>query len=266
MKKLILCTLLLIISLTFLLSGCIKIDISTGIDEELTAYLSYRIEMKLDEVDLRYRDILKNALNRIGWYYQEEFDFSVQMDIENNPCRLVMTKRIGNNNFEQAFNSLESLLTNEEITPFMVVNMAQDGSERQKRYIFSAETDISQIMHLSNYEELSPALQEQLSSAIETGEGNITLTLPGSEIVRHSHQASWLGNQAVITVPLSYTNRTSFELAGVLNLHSDGTPAGSVNEITSDLTWLRNVSVIVCSAVIIILLIIFLLTKLLRKR
>jgi len=266
MKKRTICIVLLIITLITLLSGCIKIEISTGIDEEYTAFLSYRIEMDADEIDVRYRDILSNALNRIGWHYQEYMDFSVQLDIENNPNVLVMTKKIQNNSFEQAYTALENLLKNEEMTPFMRVDMAFDSNERQDRYIISAETDISQIMRLSNYEELSPALQEQLNNALETGTGTIILTLPNSEIATHSHQINRENNQIIMDVPLSYTERTDFELSGVLNLLVDGSPGGSLNEITHELTRFRNMSIIICAAVVVLLLIILLLTKLPKKR
>jgi len=266
MRKIYICTILLIISLTFLLSGCIKVDINTGIDEHFTAFLTYHIEMELDKVDARYREILKNALNRIGWYYQEELDFGVQFDVENNPVVLIMTKRIENSSFEQAFGSLEDLLTNEEITPFMMVDMALDSSERQKRYIFNAETDISQILRLSNYEELSPSLQELLKNAIENGEGNITLTLPNSEVFSHSNEINIVNNQATITVPLSYTEQTSIGFAGVLNFRADGSPAGKLNEIINDLSWHITLSIILCISVIILLLIVYLLTKLSNKK
>jgi len=178
----------------------------------------------------------------------------------------VMTKQIRNGSFEQAYKSLENLLTDESITPFMMVDMAIDSSERQKRFVFNAETDISQILRLSNYEELSPALQEQLGDAIDNGEGSITLTLPSSETIRSSHQINKFLNQVTITVPLSLTDRTGLDYSGVLNINADGLPAGSISEITHDLTRLRNLSIVICCAVIVFLIIIFLLTRLSRKR
>jgi len=248
------------------LAGCIKIDISAGIDENYTSFLSYNIEMELKDFDERYSERIKNALNRIGWHYQEELGFTVELDIENNPCRLIMTKRMVNSSFEQAYKSLENLLTNEDMTPFMKVDMAFNGSERQDRYIFYAATDISQIIQLSNAGELSPVLQEELEKAIETGKGSITLSLPGSEIAGNSHPVDMLHHQAVMSVPLSFAGQTEIELAGVLNRLADGSPGGPLNEITHDLNRFRSLSVIVSCAVLVLLLIIFLLIKISARK
>lgn len=249
-----------------LLSGCIKFDISTGIDENYTAFLSYNIELDVSDFDARYRDRLTNALNRIGWHYQQELGFIVDLDIENNPCRLTMIKRVENSSFEQAFASLEGLLKNEEITPFLQVDMAFNKTERQNRFILSAETDIPHIMGLSNAEELSPALYEQLKNAMETGEGTITVILPSSDTSIHSHPVNMYYDQVVMDVPLSYTGRTDFELAGTLNLLADGTHGGPLYIITHDLTRFRNLSVIISCAILIILLIVLLLKKLSQSK
>jgi len=266
MRKRVLYIILLIVSLTFLLSGCFKLDIDIGVDEYNTAFLSYSVEMDLEEFDMRYKERLTNALNRIGWYYQEELGFVVELDIENNPSRLVMTKRVENGSFEQAYKSLENMLKNEDMTPFMQVDMAFNSGERQNRYIFNAITDISQVMRLSNAEELSPALQEELEKAIETGEGSITLTLPASEVISSSHSVEKLYNHAIMAAPLSYTEQTELEILGILNLHSDGTPAGSLHEIIHDLNKFRNLSIIISLAVLVLLLIVILLRKLSKNK
>jgi len=266
MKKNHLCLIVMIISLIFLLSGCIKIDIKIGVDEGYTAFLSYDIEMDLEKIDIRYKERIQNALNRIGWHYQEENGFIVELDIENNPSRLVMTKRTENDSFENAYKSLESMLTNENITPFMTVDMASDNSKQQNRYIFKASTDISQIIQLSNAEELSPVLQEEFINAIETGEGTITLLLPASEIISFSHQVNILYHQAIMAVPLSYTDKTELELTGVVNINADGSPGGSIHEITHELTKYRNLTVIGTCAVLVLLLIVVLLRMISKNK
>ena len=266
MRKTIIYIILLMVFLTLLLSGCIQIDIDTGIDMDFTSYLSYRIELSVSELDLQYQDALKNSLNRIGWHYQENLGFIVELHTETEPCLLIMTKRIENDSFEQAFESLEDMLTNEDITPFMQVDMAFQSLERQKRYSISAETDIPQIMRLSNAEDLTPALQLQLEDAMETGEGEITLRLPASELVSITHQANVQNNQAVMVVPLSFTDQTGFRMAGMLNLQRDGMIGGSLEEIVQEQTRLRNISILVCGAALIILLITLLVNKLTKMR
>jgi len=266
MRKATIIIALLLMSITFFASGCINIDINTGIDADFTSYLSYRIDMDVSEFDQRYQSLLKNALNRIGWHYQEELGFVVQMDIESDQCFLVMTRRVTNDSFEQAFESLESMLTNEDMTLFMQVDMAFQNFERQNRYLLYAETDIPQIMRLSNAEELPPSLLPRLEEAMEAGEGMITLTLPASEIVSSSHQANIVHNQAVMTVPLDFTAQTNLELAGIVNLLGDGTAAGSFDEIIREQTRQRNNVIFICSAAILVLLMTMLIINILKKR
>jgi len=265
MRKSVICIVIAVFSLTIFLSGCIKIDISTGVDADFTAYLTYNIEMDVSELDASYQELFRNAVHRIGWHYHENLGFIVEMDVNSDPCTLVMTRRVLNNSYEQAFKSLEFLLTNENITPFMQVDMAFESVYRQNRYIFNAETDILQILRLSNAEELSPALQEQLRDAITTGVGSITVELPASEVVSSSHQVRMLYHQATLEAPLHFVDRTGVELTGVLNLQSDGTPGGSLDDIIHELTMNRRLSIIISCAVLVILLIIALLVKLLRS-
>jgi len=257
------------LSLMILLSACTKIDISTGIDTDFTAYLSYNIEIDVEKLDFRYHNAIKRALNEIGWYYQEELGFGVQLNIETNPYSLVMTRRIQNNSFEQAYKSLESLLINEEITPFMTLDMAFQTSERQSNYIFSATTDIPFIMSLSNAEELSPMLQQQLADSMNTGEGTITLSLPAGDLVDSSHQATLINDQVVMIVPLSFTEETGFELIGSVTMLRDGTPGGSLYEIIQEQYRLRGIVIMACIiafGLLIITILIVILTRRIRTR
>ena len=266
MKKAKCMIILLILPVIILLTGCIKIDIDTGIDADFTAFLSYHIELDTGELDHQYQSILKNALNRIGWHYQEELGFIVELDVDTDTNVLIMTRRVANNNFEQAFDSLEAMLTDEDMTVFMQVDMVYQSFERQNRYLINALTDIPQIMRLSNAEDLSPALQQELDDAIRAGTGTITLTVPASEIVNTSHNVSLQNNLAVMSIPLRFTGQTGFELEGVINLLRDGAPGGSLNEIIREQTMMRDLIMIGCGAIIVILLIILLIISLTKKK
>jgi len=259
----------MVISLVLLmifLAGCTEIEISAGIDADLTAYLSYHIVIDVEEVDSRYHNTIKRALNEIGWYYQEEYNFVVQLNIETNPYSVNMSRRMQNSSLEQAYQSLKFLLTNEDITPLMTLDMAFQTSERQSKYILSATTDIPYIISLSNVEELSPAMLQQFKEAIETGEGNITLTLPTTEVYDSSHNVNVQNNQAIMVVPLSFTDRTDFELTGTINFLRDGTPGGSLNEIVQEQYRLRSFAVLACIAALGLFVITILIIILKRKR
>jgi len=266
MRKIKIYIILLVLSLVVLLSACTTIDISAGIDADFTAYLSYYIELDISDVDPRYHSALTRALNQIGWYYQEELDFTAELNITVEPYSLRMTRRLQNNSLEQAYRSLEFLLTNEDITPFMTVDMAYQSSERQNRYIFSASTDIPHIMSLSNAEELSPALQEQLIKGIEASKGSITISMPEGELVSSSHPVNSQSDRSVMVVPLSFTEQTNLQLTGTISLLRDGTPGGPLHEIIQELYRIRSFAIVICAAVLGLLFIIILIVILKKKK
>jgi hypothetical protein len=265
MKKYTIIGLLLILLSLFLLSGCINIEIIAGIDENFTSFLGYHIELDVRELDERYQNSLRRALNEIGWSYQEEHDFIVSFNTDSAPYTLTMTRRIENGSFEQAYEALRTLLTSENITPFMTVDMTYEGAERQHRYIFEAMTDIPQIMRLSNAEELTPELQQQLEEAIITGEGSVTITFPASELVSSSHPVNIQNNHSVLSVPLNYTSQTRVELSGMINLLEDGAIGGLLGELIDEQYSLRNRIVFICIVFFTMLLLIMLIIVIVRK-
>jgi len=266
LKKNIVYLIFTIAILITLLSGCIEIDIETGIDENFTSYLIYRITMDVRELDERYQGLMRNALNNIGWHYQEYQGFVVELDIESDPCTLIMTRRVESNNFEQAYASLENMLTNEDITPFMYVDMAYQSFERQNRYLFNAGTDIPQIMRLSNADDLPPALIEQLDTAIIDGTGSVTVSFPASEVIDSTHRARVQNNQTTMTIPLNFTEQTNFELTAVVNLLRDGTPGGTFEQILHEQTRFREIALYIGYAAAALLVITIIIAVLTRKK
>jgi len=244
-----------LILLMFLLSGCIQIDIDTGIYTNFTAYLSYTITLDVSEDDLLDQSMFLIALNRIGLHYQDNLGFTVGLNTEEPPYTMTMTRRVENENLEQAFDSLRDMLTDEDMTLFMQVEIAAQSFERQDRFMFFAMADIPQIMRLSNAEELPLEVLQELEEAIETGSGTITLSLPARELISHSHQARIESNRAVMEVPIDFSGQTAFELSAKRSFQGDGTPRGSFEEIIQELAQLRYIALIACCVAVLILLI-----------
>jgi len=252
--------------LTLLMSGCIEVDIEIGIDANFTSYLTYRISLDVRDFDEQYHDLMRNSMNRLGWHYQEYFDFNVELHLDTDPCLLIMTRRINNTSFEQAYASLKDLLTDDNITPFMQVDMVYQSFERQNKYLINAETDIPQIISLSNADDLPPALLEHFDEAILSGQGSITLSLPASEIISSAQQTEIRNNQAVLTVPLSFTDTTAFELTAAVNFLRDGTPGGTSEEIINEQNRLKEIALYTTFAAAGLLILTLLIAVLTRKK
>jgi len=242
-----------------LLSGCIQVDIETGIDADFTTFLTYDITMDVSEFDAIYQGQLKSALANLGLHYQEHLDFNVAVNYDEHLYSLIMTRRIRNSSYEEAYGSLKNLLSDEAMTPFMQVDFAYDSSVRQMSFLLGAKTDIPHIMQLSNADELPSYLQQKLAGAIEAGTGNITVTLPASETVSSSHPVDVAANQATMSLPMSFKEQTSFELITRLNFLRDGSIGGTLDEITAEQNRLRTIAVYACAAALGIIFIAILL-------
>jgi len=254
MKIRFLLLIVLLFLFTFLLTGCLIIDINIGIDGNFTSFLSYKIELDVSDIDPQYHIVLSSALNRLGWHYQQELDFNVGLNTDTTLYVLTMTKRVQNNNFMQAFESLKEMLTNEEMTAFMMVDMSLQSLPRQELFHIAAMLDIPQIISLTSSDELSPELLFEFEEAVRTGTGTVSLTLPVSEVIENSHSFNTQRYLAEMKVPLNYTDQTEFEFTGSLIFMEDGTIGTSYDDISQQLLDRRNIALIVCACAAVIFL------------
>ena len=225
-------TLLLLILIMFLISGCVLFDVSMGIDSNNTAYLLYHLEIDISQFNAHQQHNFRQALHRLAVHYHENLGFSVNLETDSNPLILTAEKRIANNNFEQAFDSLKSMITDEQMTIFMKVDMAEVSYPRQSGYIINATVDIPRIIQSNEMEELPPRFLRSYEDAIRDSSGTLTITLPADEIVDASHVAEIINGQVEMTVPLSFSRQTGFGLSARQYLQNTDidSPIGTVIE------------------------------------
>ena len=247
--------LILFCLLTVVLTGCLEVNIDIGIDRNYNAFLSYKAELDVSGIDPQYHSVLSRALNSIGWHYQEQFGFTASLNTDTQLYTLNMSKRISNSSFKSAFNSLKTMLTNEDMTAFMKVDMSIESFPRQELYYINAMLDIPQILSLSNVEELPPELLSEFDSALETGAGSVTLTMPVSEVLKNSKDVKMQYYLAEMAVPLSFSEQTEFEFAGSLIFMEDGTIGASFDDISEQIISKRNISLLICIIAAVVLLI-----------
>ena len=226
-------TLLLLVLLMFVMSGCALFDVGIGIDSNNTAYLSYHLELDVSTYTTHQQHNFKEALYQIAMHYHHNLDFSVNLETDANPLILTAEKRVLNNSFEQAFESLKAMLTDENVTIFMKVDMAQISYPRQIGYIFSATADIPRIIKSNDIYDLPPGLFRDYQEAINASTGTITLTLPADEIVNASHLTDIVRRQVMMDVPIRFNGQTTFELSAKQDLQGnifDGTIGAYIEE------------------------------------
>jgi len=246
---------ILITILTVLLTGCIRIDVSMGIDDDFTAYLIYEITIEIDEYNMEYEMQLRNALNQVGWHYQEELGFIASIHADYPPFTLTLTRRINNSSLEQAFSALEEMLKDETMSIFMEVDMVFQRFFRQDRYLLGAMVDIPQIMRLSSIEEMTPGIMERLNRAIEEGDGLISISLPASESIETTHPVSILDNRAETLILLDFTEQTEFKIEARVNYLRDGTVGPALDEIIEEQQQMSNIAVMISGAALLLMII-----------
>ena len=219
---------LMLVLFIFITTGCTRFDINIGIDADNTAYLSYFLEVDVSELNERQQHSFKEALYQIAVHYHRNLDFVVNLDLESNPIVFEAEKRIRNNSFEQAFESLKAMLTDEDMTVFMQVDMAQISYPQQMGYILSASTDIHRIIESNDIEELPPGIRRDFEESIEAGTGTITITLPADELEASSHDAIVRDGQLVMTVPLDFFGQTDFNILARQKLTATTAADGSI--------------------------------------
>ncbi|MDR2569063.1 MAG: hypothetical protein LBD23_02030 [Oscillospiraceae bacterium] len=260
---------LLPVLLLFLLSGCIRFDVELGIDEYNTAFLSYNVDIDVDGFDSRQQSFFLFALQQVAFYYHNELEFSVSTRYDENPYGFTASKRIANSSFEQAFRSLESMVTDEAMSIFMQVDMDYLSSERLVGYVFGAVTDIGHILRSSNINELPPSVLLQLVESFEEGSGNIQVSFPADELVDFSHDADVVNGRITMSVPLDFINETEFSVAAKLNLLGSGNLIHSLRLISDTIDkqlQLRAMAVIACFMAVFLLFIALLILITRRRR
>ena len=225
-------TLLLVVLMMFLISGCVLFDVSMGIDSNNTAYLIYHIELDIAEFNAHQQHNFKQALYQIAIHYHENLGFSVNLETDSNPLILTAEKRVLNNSFEQAFDSLKSMMTDEQMTIFMQVDMSEISYPRQSGYFINATLDIPRIIKSNELEELPPGFMRSYEDAIRDSSGTLTISMPADEIFNASHDAEIINTQVEMTVPLNFDSQTVFRLSAKQYLHGNvsGSAIGAIIE------------------------------------
>jgi len=205
----------------FITSGCVVFDVDIGIDSNNTAYLLYRLEMDIEQFNPHQQHNFKQALYQIAVHYHENLGFSVILSTEENPVVLTAEKKVQNNSFEQAFESLKSMLTDEDKTIFMQVDMAQANYPRQTGYIINATVDIPKILESNEFDNLPKDMKQSFDEAIRINSGTISISLPADALVNATHSTEIVNDRAEMEVPISFIDLTSFELSAIRNLQRD---------------------------------------------
>lgn len=254
-KRFILLSIMLILT-TIFSAGCLEVNINVGIDERYNSFLEYEIAMDIADVDPQYHKILGSAVNSLGWHYQEQYGFLVGVNTDTEIYTLTMKKSVPNDSFPQAYRSLEGMLTDEDVSTFMLVDMTLENLPHVDSYVMGAMLDTEHIAGMSNIEEMPPDVQDEFHKGLAGSSGIITLTLPVSEVFGYSHEYEHLYRTAIMQIPIDFNSQTEFDFRGSV-IYSDGDMTLDTFEVISDnIEQLKTMLFIAAGAILALLLII----------
>ena len=213
---------LLIMIMLLAFTGCAKVDIETGVDQRCNAFLTYVIDVDLTSINSDQVLSTMSTLDDMMDHYKNELGFEVSQsntDVASGTCRYEMTKTIPNDNYEDAFNTLQKMLTDESITPFMQVDMTSKATKYQQLYSFTGELDFETIYKTTNIESFPKDLQDSIRQSFEAGEGTVTIFLPDVESK---------------TVPFSFNQKTTLSSSTRLSTDGDEVIHKSMENILQD--------------------------------
>lgn len=215
--------LMIITVLTF--TGCAHVTIATGINDNYDAYLSYVIKVDLNQLDTRQSAATVDTLDILVKHYEDNLGFEAMpsdMNSLQGTWQYSLTKTIPNDSYEQAFDTLQDMLTDEKTTPFMQVDMTSKATEYQHLYSFKADLDFETIYQTTNIESFPQSIKDTINQNFQSSEGIVTITLPGTEIENATDgETSLYGELVDLTSQFEFGQKRPIELSTRLNTNGN---------------------------------------------
>lgn len=226
MKKIVLAACLAAAML--LLTGCLQVDVETGIDNDYSAYLAYNVQIVPHDGTSTQRLALVEDLKRLKAYYEDQPGLAVessQLLAVSDGYVFKIEKRVQANSYEEAFDLWQEMVTDESLTLFMQAETAFVPQEYQLLFSVAATADVPKIIELGNVAELKYSARQSLEATLEDCTGSITVTLPATSVALGDDAELLPGGLASLTVPLDFSGETKLALQTRLDLDENGRPA-----------------------------------------
>ena len=196
-----------------LLSGCMTVNISGGVDKNYNTHLSYHVQMDttkmdsklvweicqfLDDTVARY---MNHGFTLSGGYMEEQIDFVLRREEEAE-------------SYKEAYEILKEILNDPAISFFLATDMTTHVEDYEQAFAFRAEADLNQIVEATTLETLPSSIQEMILEGIENSDVTFTLILPVSEVIDVSDDAivKVEKDEILIHFPIDWNEPTNMNL------------------------------------------------------
>ena len=156
---------LIIMILLFITTGCGKVNIKYEIDDEYNVSLNYHVNINLVDLDQEIKDGISDLVSAtIETYEKKGFIADTNINSDNIELDLTLTK--ANSNYEDAFQTLNELLTDPDISFLLSVDQVDKVETFESSLSLDLKTDLSKIISATGIDNLPLSLRTTIYTKI----------------------------------------------------------------------------------------------------
>jgi len=211
MKKL--STSILVLLILFIFTGCTQAKVKYEIDDKFNVILQYTANIDLSELDNELsiginglvRRTVKDYVSRGFKSYTEYSDNSIQLDL-----RLIKE----NDSLEKAYQTLNEILVDPEISFLLSVDMNTKTEKFQSALILELEMDLPLIIESTRINDLPPTIKNSILDNIDKSKIELEFILPTSSIIEKSDSITVTNqdNKTIFSSEVSNESSTVFRV------------------------------------------------------
>jgi hypothetical protein len=209
-----------IIALLIVLCGCMKVDINYIIDEKHNVKLSYHIVFDEDKIDRGIKSDVMTLINDTAKKY-ENAGFTVTIKENGTDYTFTLEKKAAS--YEEAFKILEEIITNPEISIFLVADIHSSTEEYEQAFGFYFETDLGRILESTGTNKLPPTIRAEINEALNESTVNFTVTLPQVNVVAVNEDVivETKNKKTTFTLPMNWEGTSVMDFTARMSLDNN---------------------------------------------
>lgn len=204
---------IILLLLCVLLTGCAQTAISCGVDREMNAFLTLEHTAQWDDANETMAGEIMTGMELLAAHYRNKLGFTVEETYTETGCILRATMTRKAESYDEAFRELETMLTDEAITPFVQVDSQQTKDGDVSGYELAVTLDAGNVLSSLGLENLPGDMQMYLRDAIANSSATVSLTLPAAEVLNGAETATLEDSMASITAEADLQGQTTLELS-----------------------------------------------------
>lgn len=223
---------LLICAVILCLSGCTEAEISCGIQEDCSAFLQVRVTTGLDDMSETNKTHVINSFERLAKYYEDTLGYTVErnLDSSQDTAELSMLLKREAETYEEAFEELKKMLTDEKLTPFTEVDLSCLAEKFQDGYAIKGKVNPEKVIQKTDFSSYGSDLEAFFQESIQNSSLKLIIKLPAAEVVEHTGSVECEDGFAVAVNDISLEEESELVLVA-----KAGSGESSLAEETEDI-------------------------------